>query len=110
MISEKFANSFRSDLLLEQVLERLNDVGPWKWIERDNDDWGPYIYAVFNRDADRAILKILQAEGGYVINVFYRSSEPGAQAEFETMRETLFQHLLPAIGARELAVTEIYER
>lgn len=91
------------------MFARLNEVGPWRWLERDNDRWADYLSAVFNRAAPCAIVKIIYDEGLYAVNVNFSSDDPDAEAEFEAMRHTLFELLLPAIGARDLAETDDYE-
>lgn len=105
----RLACSFRSDLTLDQIRARLNELGPWKWIERDNDNWGPYTSAVFNRAAARAIVKILHEGEGYAVIVHYSWDDPRAPDDFEAARRILFENLLPAIGARDLAETEDYD-
>ena len=104
-----YACSFRSDLRLPEMLARLNENGPWRWIERDNDNWGEYISAVALPDPHRGTVKIIVEPDHYVVNVLLKSEQPDAEALFESVRNTLFDHLLPAIGATDLARTDTYE-
>jgi hypothetical protein len=104
-----YAYAFRSDLQLPEVLARLNEVGPWSWIERDNDRWGEYISALALPDPHRGTVKIIVEPDHYVVNVLLTSQDPDAEALFESVRETLFDRLLPAIGATGLARTDTYE-
>ena len=104
------AYSFRADLSLEQLLARLNEIGPWAWHERDNDSWGPYLHAGLNSEARRANIKVLHHEKGYAVVVHYHWDDPRAPAAYEATRKTLFEHILPSLGARDIAETEDYER
>jgi hypothetical protein len=104
-----YAYSFRSDLPLPDMLARLRELGPWRWIERDNDRWGEYISARALPDQPRSTVKIIQEPDQYVVNVVLESEQPDAQALFDSVREILFDRLLPALGANGLAPTETYE-
>ena len=104
-----YAYSFRSGLPLPEMLVRLNETGPWRWIERDSDTWGDYISAVALPDPHRGTVKIFVEPDHYVLNVLLKSEQPEAAALFDSVRETLFDRLLPAIGASGLAPTEAYE-
>jgi hypothetical protein len=111
-VTEVFAYTFRSDLMLEEIFSRLNEVGPWKWTERDNDRWADYMSAVPVREPHRSAVKILidpDSPDLYAVNVLFKSDHPDAQAQFDAMRITLFERLLPAIGARDLTRTDTYE-
>jgi hypothetical protein len=44
-----------------------------------------------------------------VVNVVLKSDAPDAQAQFDGVRDILFNRLLPAIGARNLTRTDTYE-
>ena len=34
-----YAYKFKTDLSLPEVFQRLNELGPWRWLERNNDRW-----------------------------------------------------------------------
>lgn len=106
-----FAYFFRSQLDLAQILAHLNEVGPWTWHERDNDDWGPYIMATrVSPTAERSNAKILYEHDGYAVNIHYHGRDPRAPTDFESLRKTVLEQILPSLGARDIAETEDYER
>lgn len=104
-----YAYAFRSELALPDMLARLRELGPWRWIERDNDRWGEYISARALQEPNGGTVKILAEPDHYVVNVVLESEQSDAQALFESVREILFDRVLPALGAAGLARTETYE-
>ncbi len=103
-----FAYSFDSDLNPGQVLAKLNQTGPWEWVERDNDSWGWYISAAPLDDPHYAIVKVI-FERPRAVNVRFESDADNADALLEDLRRTLLERLLPALGARNVAPTDTYE-
>ncbi len=109
-MTDLYAYSFHSPLSMAEILERLNDLGPWQWIERDNDYWGEYISARALRDPhDHGMVKLISDEGRYIINVYLRSKQPGAGAEFAAVRDIVFQRVLPALDASDILKTDDIE-
>lgn len=104
-----FAVSFNSDLSLEQLFARLNEAGPWRWLMRDSEHWGDYISARALPLPLQAMVKIYVEPDHYVVNVSFDSEGADAPAELAALRETLFDRLLPAIGARNIAPTDTYD-
>ena len=43
MTRATYAYAFTSALKLPEILIQMNRAGPWKWVERENDDWADYI-------------------------------------------------------------------
>jgi hypothetical protein len=124
--TDLYAYSFRSPLSLAEVLERFRTLGPWRWIERDNDNWGEYISARALDDlhgSHAGMVKLItddeghrpldrfwgSGRGRFIINVYLRADQPGARAEFATVRDTIFQRLLPAISATHIRKTDDLE-
>jgi hypothetical protein len=115
-VRESVAYTFKSDLTIEQMLDRLNEVGPWTWMERDNDRWANYMSATPFGDALRQLnVKIItepENQDLFAVGLIFRSESPDVDADralLETTRRTLFDRVLPAIGARELTKTDNYE-
>lgn len=104
-----YAYAFKSRMSMAEIRERLNDVGPWRWIDRDNDNWGEYISARALPDPDLGIAKILAEDDHYVINVKLESARADPQSEFKEAENTVFRRVLPAIAAYEIKRTDDYE-
>ena len=105
-----YAYSFQSDLPLAEIFERFKKIGPWRWIERDNDRWGEYISSrVLPLPEHDCMVKLIVEPDRYAINVCLDSEHPDARKLFDQVRVTLFYKLLPAIGARDLAEVQDYD-
>jgi hypothetical protein len=111
-VKQLFAYNFKSPLSVEQMFERLKELGVWQWHERDNDRWGDYISASPVESARHAQVKILvdpEDTTTFAVNVHFESDDPNAQSQFNDMRQTLFTKVLPAIAAQALTETDTYE-
>ena len=108
-MERRYAYSFRSKLTLDEILARLNEIGPWQWRERWNDAWGAYLFARMNPAPHNAVVKLIADDGYYVVNVKQRSEQPGGQAEYAAVHQKLMDELLPAIQARGVKPTDYYE-
>jgi hypothetical protein len=107
---EVYAYSFRSDLPLAGIFSRLTEQGTWRWLERDNDNWGEYLSSRVLHDPDHGMVKIFaEGDGAYVVNVSLESSQPDAQARYDAVRKTLLEKILPALGARDVADADTRE-
>ena len=100
------AYSFRSPLALEQMFAKLNELGPWRWIERDNDRWGEYISARALPDPDHGMVKIFVEPDHYAVDMVLESE---AHTKLDAVYDTLFTYLLPALGATDVKETDHYE-
>jgi hypothetical protein len=109
MIRDIYAYAFKSDLSLPEVLARLNELGPWQWVERDSDRWGEYIAANAVDAPHKGVAKILIDAGRYVINVALRSDAADPESAFADVRRVVLEKLLPAVGATDVAVTDGYD-
>jgi hypothetical protein len=98
------AYSFRAALSLPEMRTRLNALGPWVWIERDNDRWGEYVSAVVLTDPDRGIVKLfVEEEDRYELDFVLQTERA---EDVQAVYDTLFAYLLPALGATEIEPAE----
>lgn len=104
-----YAYSFQSDQSLNQIFTHFNKIGPWKWVMRDNDSWGEYISSGVLPTPHYGILKLIVEPDHYAINVMLKSEHPDARTLFDQVRGTLFDKLLPSIGARDLTEVQDYD-
>ena len=103
------AYSFDSDLSISAMLPVLNKLGLWLFVERDNDRWGFYIVSNAGRP-EVAAVHIIQPWRRYSVNIRYESTDPRAPEDWAKMFGELYDRILPAIGARDIQVTEYDER
>jgi len=54
-------------------------------------------------------VKIFVEPDHFAINIDLESDDSGAQPRFDSVLETIFKQLLPAIDAREIVETDPYE-
>ena len=92
-----YAYKFKTDLSLPEVFNRLNELGPWRWLERDNDRWGEYLSARAIEAPHDGLAKILIDEGQFVINVALKSEASDPQPAFDAVRKLVLEQILPAI-------------
>jgi hypothetical protein len=104
-----FAYAFTSPLSLGDVHKKLNELGPWRWIERDNDRFGEYLSTRVLDTPDHGMIKVFVEGDRYAINVFLESEDPAAEARFASIKDTVFKVLLPGLGAASITRTEMYE-
>ena len=100
------AYSFTTTLKFPELLNRLNNDGPWRWMGRDSDHYGDYISCLGGPDASR--LKVFQEGDKYVLNIRYKSDAPNAAVEWEALHRQLLEQVLPSVGARDVRATEGY--
>lgn len=103
------AFAFHSDMSLRQMLATLRELGTSRWLERDNDRFGEYLSSSVLPAPDRGIVKIFVEPTHFALNVVLNSSDPDAQPRFDAVLATLFEKILPALGAREISETDPYE-
>jgi hypothetical protein len=109
MTRHVYAYSFTSPLSLSQMLAKWNELGPWRWTERDNDQFGEYISTRVLDLPQRGMLKVFVESDRYAINVMLQSENPNADNKFADIRTTIFERLLPAVEASAISEAETYE-
>lgn len=94
---------FRSPYTREGMRDRLNALGPWRWIDRDSDRLGEYLST--RAIADHGMIKIFEALDYRVLNVVLDAEETVVKATLDTV----FQQLLPGLEATVLGETDPWE-
>ncbi len=98
------AYSFKSDLSMSAMLERLSASTPWKWVAGEKDDLGEYLMT--RPFKGFAKYRIFSEEDHYLLDIFYSYLDAGAEEVWETQRSILLDEMLPSIGAREIRSAE----
>ena len=104
---ENVAYSFKSNLALEELRERLNKGNRWEWLRRNSDRFDDYISALAN--PDWGMLKVYVEKDHYVIDVVFRSARAEAAAEFEALHKLVLERVLPSVDAREVKAVKGYD-
>jgi hypothetical protein len=106
-MKQVYAYSFKTELSLDEIFTRLNEMGLWRWSRRYNDNWGDYVST--RALSDYAMVKIFQEPDHYAVNVVFEVNRATADAEFSEFQGTLLNQILPSIGAREVTDTDTYD-
>jgi hypothetical protein len=110
-----FAIAFDSDLSFSDVLERLEQLGPWTWRERDSAWYGN----IASARTDSLLLDLVESganeTGGhvdagagcrYAISVRCRHGQSVSAHEWSELEHRVRQVILPALPARSLTSTD----
>ncbi len=107
------AFSFRSPLTLTEMFETLNSSGPWQWRKRDNDSWGDYISCGVLPKPGYGIVKIIEEDATYVLNVRV-TVEPGeatdVATQFSGVQAIVLNTIFPKIEADQIEPADPLER
>jgi hypothetical protein len=118
--TREVAFAFDSDLRYEQVFERLNAAGPWSWRDRDSAWYGNYASA-WTPTPGGGSLKVKLIESGangiggtviagsgrrYAISATFESTAESAAPEWEAIRRTITDRVLPSLEASSVCPTE----
>jgi len=105
MMRRARAYTFNSKLSLPEIHEKLCEVGPWRWIERESDRLGDYISARALPEPDEAMVKIFINSEGFAVDLKLEADPLKVDAVYDTV----FTLLLPAIGATEVTESDPIE-
>jgi len=104
-IKKVCAYAFFSDLNLEQLKAKLEEVGPWTWAQRDSHYFGDYLSA--RAREDYSMLKIYENEEvGYQIDILFEAEGAATEQEWEAFHHDVVDRLLRGINARKIQETE----
>ncbi len=106
---DTYAYAFTSPRSLAEIRSVFNTLGPWNWVDRDNDRFGEYISAGALHDPDWGVVKIFVEPDHYALNVRLESDRDDADESFAKVRDVLMRTLLPAIEAGNIRDTDTYE-
>ncbi len=99
-----FAYTFRSELSLGDMLDRMNEQGPWHWRTGHHPVRGEYLSTTALLSG--AMLKLFaepEEPGYYFLKVSHPLSRPDVIDEIPRLRDVLIRRVLPAIRAVQLA-------
>lgn len=96
---------FRCPYTREGMRDRLNALGPFHWLDRDNDRLGEYLSTRAIAEPDRGMIKIFEESDHWVLNVVLEAEETVVKATLDTV----FQQLLPGLEATVLGETDPWE-
>ncbi|MEO8705089.1 MAG: hypothetical protein ABI867_33860 [Kofleriaceae bacterium] len=105
-MNEAFAYKFRTSLSIEQIYSRLRWFGPWKWDQRDNDNWDFYMSAVPVENARVRILNDPAEPGWFVVDVWMRSADASLRSRtLAKLGRTLHRWVFRLIRAKSVTTT-----
>ena len=93
---------------MRELLPRLNEVGPYAWVECDGERWGDYVATTVLAPSWARIVE-WEDGPGYLLDVHFKSDSPDAEAELRALEKTLLDHVLPGIGARRVRAADTAE-
>ncbi len=108
-MTDAYALSFATSRTLAEMLAQFNNLGPWEWINRDNDSWGAYISARVLGEPHWGMVKVIPEHDKFALNVTLRSDARKARKLFDEVRVRLVEQFLPAIDARAITDTQHYD-
>src|SRR5262245_24146372 len=90
-----FAYAFKTRISLLQIFDRLNQLGPWRWRDRETDRWDAYISTVpmYKSALEMAMVKIFADEGFYVVDIQLSTNDPKPKVKYWDVLYTLFREL-----------------
>ena len=99
------AYTFNTSQTLPEIRARFEEVGPWRWTERESDRLGDYISSRVLMEPDEGMVKVFVEGELFIVNLDLEA-EP---MKLDAVYDTIFALLLPAIGATEIEETDPVE-
>ena len=99
------AYTFISSRSLPEIRARFEEVGPWRWTERESDRLGDYISSRVLLEPDEGMAKVF-VEGELFIVSLNLEADP---MKLDSVYDTVFTLLLPAVGATDIKETDPVE-
>lgn len=96
---------FRCPYTLEGLRDRLTELGPFRWIDRDNERLGEYLSTRAIPEPDTGMLKIFEEPDHWVLNVVLEADSAVVKATLDVV----FERLLPGLEATVLGETDPWE-
>jgi hypothetical protein len=103
-----WAYDFECDMTMAEIISALNESGPWQWVWRDKDAFGPYISSV---PREGVSARIYDLDGYYSNGPTYTADfklAEGCQVEWATI-DRVFRELLRNLPVRNVAIGEGYD-
>ncbi len=103
-----WAYDFECDNTMAEIISTLNESGPWEWVWRDKDAFGPYISSA---PFEGVRARIYDLDGYYSNGPTYTADfklGEGRKAERAAI-DSVFSELLGKLAARNLTKGEGYD-
>lgn len=103
------AYKFNSPLKLGALRDKLNQCGPFEWIDRDGDEHGDYLSAHIPEDS---WLKLYEyGAGEYQIDIKFRPETVReiAERDWQALHGRVVDVWLPAMQASAVVETEVVD-
>jgi len=103
-----WAYDFECDKTMAEIISALNESGPWQWVWRDKDAFGPYISSV---PLEGVSVRIYDLDGYYSNGPTYTADfklGEGCKSEWATI-DRVFRELLGNLPARNVTIGEGYD-
>jgi hypothetical protein len=101
------AFEFRTPLKLEEIMEKLTALGPWRWQVRDSETYDDYLATL--PDPTHTKTQIIPDGERFVVNIYYNDEYKKPSLSFDEIQRIVLDRLLPAINATGIKDTDNLE-
>lgn len=115
LLAVDFGLAFDSALSFSRIMERLNELGPWTWRERDS----AWYFNLASARTDSLLLDLIESgpndTGGrvdagngrqFAISVRCRRGHTHSPREWAALRDRIEREILPALEAERIEPTD----